>query len=345
MQTLSKDKCLDFMVGILKILKSTSKPQEVFSRVVDVITRVYHCQSCAVVLIDPKTEYLRIETSEGISNTFQKSFHRQISTGSVGSLLWEGKPIYIAESSLQPELAEELQLEHPFGSCVCAQITADHRSLGYLYVACNETNRFDEGDIQIVQACADLAGVAYYKAWLSEENLRLDRVDHETGLEKYHAFQERLVAEAERAAGYNEQFSVFICDVDNFKKIGKTYGYQASQQTLREMGSLLKGSLRSIDAGGRYGPDEFILLRANEGEEEAVRFAQELCRSVDAAVFTSKQIKSSISVGVAVFPQNGTLPGDIVLTAKKALFEAQRQGRNTVVHLPAVWYEREHVHD
>jgi len=343
MQKLPKEKCLGFMMDILTILKSTSKPQEVFARVVDVITRIYRCQSCAVVLVDPKTEYLRIETSEGISNTFQKSFRRQISTGSVGALLWQGKPVHIADSAQQPELADELRLEHPFGSCVCALITADHRSLGYLYAACNETNCFQEEDIHLLQACADLAGIAYYKAWLAEENLRLDRIDHETGLEKYHSFQEKLLAAAERAEEFHEPFSVVICDVDNFKTIGRTYGYDASQQTLQEMGKLVRGALRPIDAGGRYGFDEFIILRSNEAEDDALQFAQKLRQSVEDATFTSKQIKSSISVGVAVYPQNGKVADDLLLTAKKALFEAQRQGRNTVVHLPTVWYEREAI--
>ncbi|HEY4612692.1 MAG TPA: diguanylate cyclase, partial [Bacteroidota bacterium] len=91
------------------------------------------------------------------------------------------------------------------------------------------------------------------------------------------------------------------------------------------------------------GFDEFIILRSNEAEDDALQFAQKLRQSVEDATFTSKQIKSSISVGVAVYPQNGKVADDLLLTAKKALFEAQRQGRNTVVHLPTVWYEREAI--
>lgn len=343
MQELSKDQCLRFMTEILKVVKSTNKHEEVFSRIIDGLKRLYHCQSCAFVMIDPKTEYLRVESSYGISHTFQKSFHGQISTGAIGGLIWNNKPLVIVDSSEVPDLAQEIQLEHPFGSCISVPVVADHRSFGYLYLACDRPRSLQEEDVPLLQACADLAGIAYYKCWLAEENLHLGRVDPETGLEKYLPFQEKLRKEMERAERFQESFAVLICDIDNFKKISRTYGYEASRELLRELGNLIKKSIRSIDAAGRYGFDEFILLLAKQDADQSEQFARTLCQSVEQALFTSRRIQSTMSIGIALYPQNGKTMDDLLLTAKKALFEAQRIGRNTVVRLPSVWYASEAV--
>jgi diguanylate cyclase (GGDEF)-like protein len=343
MNDLNKGKCLSSMMDILAVLKSINKHEEVFSRIIDAIAGLYPCQSCAFVMIEPKTEYLKIRTNYGISHTFQKAFHRPISTGAIGALLWKGKPIVVTDRERQLELSEEVQLEHRCGSCVCLQVSADHRTLGYLFVDSKMPQSFSEEDVHVLQAFADLAGTAYYKCWLAEENMILDQTDHETGLESYLAFQGKLHTAMDRAEQFQEPFSVMICDVDNFKKVGRTYGYEATRELLKEMGNLVKCSIRTIDVAGRYGSDEFILLRANTDVEESEQFAGRLCKEVETTSFTSKGISSTISIGVAGYPTNGKTIDDIVLTAKKALFEAQRIGRNTIIRLPGVWHAREVV--
>ncbi|HLE31032.1 MAG TPA: sensor domain-containing diguanylate cyclase [Bacteroidota bacterium] len=336
-----KERCLHLMIDILKILKSTTQHEEVFYRTIDLITRVLPCQSVAVVLIDPVSEYLKIDCTYGISHTFQKHFERKISTGAVGELIWNNKPIVIRDSQTDPVLAQEVQLEQPFGSCVCVPVGADHRSLGYLFVASDLTHAFDVDDEAFLQACADVMGVAYQKCWLAEENLRIDRIDHETGLEKYQAFQERLRAALDRGVQFKESFAVVLCDVDNFKHISLTYGYNTSRELLMGLGNLLKQNIRSVDATGRFGFDEFAVLRENTDSEAAMQFAENIRKAVEITPFTSHGIQSTISVGLAVFPQNGASMDDLMVTAKKALFEAQKSGRNKVVVLPGVWYQRQ----
>jgi GGDEF domain-containing protein len=69
-----------------------------------------------------------------------------------------------------------------------------------------------------------------------------------------------------------------------------------------------------------------------------VKFARDLIKDVSERSFTSKKIRSTISVGVAVFPQNGETVEELLTTAKKALFEAQRGGRNSVRFYEREWY-------
>ena len=119
-----------------------------------------------------------------------------------------------------------------------------------------------------------------------------------------------------------------------------TYGYDASRQLLKELGDLLKTHLRTVDSGGRYGYDEFILLMANTGLEDAVARAKRMRLAIEGMTFTPQAIRSSVSIGVAAYPDNGRSIEQVLLTAKKAVFEAQREGRNNVFAFREDWYTR-----
>jgi diguanylate cyclase (GGDEF)-like protein len=334
------EQCYRYFAEIIRTLKNTNQYEGVLSLIVDRIVRATGCQTCAVVLIDPQTEYLHIDNAHNLSLTFCNAFRRHIATAAVGELLWTGKPLVIPESSLTPSLAAEVQLEHAFASCICVQIAVDQQTLGYLHVDSLTPSAFGPANTEQLQMFADIAGLALAKARLHEENLRLDRVDRETGVEKYVPFLERLRAGMGRAEEFSENFAVMILDIDNFKNTVNTYGYDTSRVLLKEMGALVKSSLRPIDAAGRYGFDEFIVMLANTGLEGGIEFANRLRLLIAAQHFTQHALISTVSIGVAAFPRNGTSPDALILTAKNALFEAQRSGRNVVFSYKSEWYAR-----
>jgi len=330
MITAKHEECLGFVAEILEVIKSTHQYEKVLHLIVDRLVRMYHCQTCAVVLVDPSTEYLNIALSHGLSHTFSKAFRRKLATGAIGRLLWTGKPIVIRNSAAEPELSDEVRLEQPFGSAVCILVSANHRSLGYLHMDMATNAEFTQSDIRILQTFADFAALALHTSRLFEDNLHLDRIDHETELEKYAPFLERVQEGIERSKALNESFTLMILDVDNFKHISSTYGYDSSREMLKQLGALIRNKLRNIDAVGRHGFDEFIVLRANSDVVDGVLFADELRELINQTSFTGRAIQTSVSVGVAVYPHHaGSLDG-LLLSVKEALFEAQRGGRNRV---------------
>jgi len=329
------EKTLTHLSEVLDVLRSTNQHEQVLHLLVDRLVRIYGCQVCAVVLIDKDTEYLSIENSSGLSWTFCKEFRRKLATGLIGELLWTGKPILL--NGTASPYGEDVRLEHPFGSCLIVQIAVDQRTLGYLYADAKTEGTFHEEDIPILQGFANIAGIALHKTGLHEEILRLDTIDHETGLEKYEAFLEKVRAHMDRAEKFQEGFALILLDVDNFKSLTKTYGYHTSRAFLKELGDLTKRRLRSIDAAGRYGPDEIIVALARASLRDATTFAHGLSRAVEVCAFTLREISSTVSMGVAAFPDNGMSFETLLTTAKKALFEAQRSGRNKVFHFVSAW--------
>jgi diguanylate cyclase (GGDEF)-like protein len=329
---LKHEDCLNFFSDILNVLSSTNQHEEVFHLVVDKIVRIFKCKTCAVIIVDTATEYLHIENGYGLSHTFTKEFRRKLATGSIGRMLWSGNPIVITECDADPALTHEVELENPFGSCICVPITVDHRALGYLYADHEAKKGLAGEDVKVLNCFAALAGLALNKSRLFEENLRLDRIDHETETEKYGPFLERLNTNLERAQKFGEKFAVMLLDVDNYKQLALTYGYDTSRVLLKELAGMLKAHLRGIDGAGRYGFDEILLLRANSSLQEAATRAEDLRALIENSSFTPKQIKTTVSIGVSAFPENAGTMEELLTTVKNALFEAQRAGRNRVFH-------------
>ena len=335
--------CLRFITELLHTAKSTNQHEQVLHLVTDRVSRLYTCQACAVVLIDPGSEYLSIENSTGLSLTFCNAFRRMIATEAAGRLLWTGTPVLIIDAESEPELARQLRLEKEFGSCACVQISVDERPIGYLHAESSRAHAFTDQDILVLQLFADITGLSVVKSRMFEELLHLERIDRETGLEKYHPFLEKLTQAVARSREFHEPCAVALLDIDNFKTIMRTYGYAASRELLREVGDTVKSALRAVDAAGRYGFDEFVVMLSNTDLQGGVDFAHELLERIARRTYTQFEIQTTVSVGVGAYPQNAATVEDLLTTAKRGLFEAQRSGRNRVHHFSSTWYAKEHA--
>lgn len=322
--------CIEFLEELVRLLATHRHYERVFHFVVDRLTRLYHCRACAIVLIDSVSEYLSIENCSGISRTFCKSFRQQAATGSIGELLWTGRPILIADAELLPEIAHSVQLEQPFASCLCVQISVHHQTIGYLYADSERRDAFQDEDIPVFDTFARIAALAYYQNRLYEDNLRLDRIDRETGLQRYSYFSENLCQNVVRAGAARESLGLVLMDIDNYKRISNTYGVAARVAFLREFGGLILKNLRSFDSACRYGPDEVMILLPKTTVDDVARFALEVCTTIHDHTFTEHDITTSVSCGVAVYPADGSDAEALILSAKHAVFEAQRAGRNKV---------------
>jgi diguanylate cyclase (GGDEF)-like protein len=333
MSHLKPEECLHVFSEVLGILNSTHEPERVLSLMVDRIVRLTGCQTCAVIIIDPATEYLQVFTDYNLSHRYVKEFRRSLGTGAIAKMLSTGKPLLVADGEREPQLAAEIQLEHVFRSAVCLQISAELRTLGYLFADAREPDAFLEHDLPLLQSFADLISIALNKSYLYEKNLRLDKIDHETELEKYAPFLEKLNASISRAEENHESLSLFLLDIDNYKEIGGTYGYEASKKVLKEIAGLVKARLRPMDAASRYGFDEIIMLRENTSLEAGIAFVEELRKAIEGTDFAHQGIRTTVSIGCAAFPTNAGAEKGLLNAVKEALYDAQRNGRNRVAQL------------
>ena len=121
-----------------------------------------------------------------------------------------------------------------------------------------------------------------------------------------------------------------MMDIDNYKHITNTYGAGTRAAFMREFGGVISRTLRPFDSACRYGADEVIVMLPNSTAREITESAHAICKAIQAHTFTEHDVTTSVSCGLAVFPDDGESVEDIILSAKHSVFEAQRAGRNKV---------------
>jgi diguanylate cyclase (GGDEF)-like protein len=122
-----------------------------------------------------------------------------------------------------------------------------------------------------------------------------------------------------------------MLDVDHFKDVNDHLGHLGGGAVLRDLARLLREGVREVDAVGRYGGEEFVLLLPETGYDEAVLTAERLRQRVEHHAFPAgeRAIRVTVSLGVASFPAG---PADSAATlireADRALYRAKQEGRN-----------------
>lgn len=137
-----------------------------------------------------------------------------------------------------------------------------------------------------------------------------------------------------QAANSQQNISVILIDIDHFKSVNDTYGHQAGDAVLRNIGMLLRGHVRAQDIVCRYGGEEFIMILLDTSPNVALKRAEKIRRAVKYVTTTFNRQAlppTTISLGVASFPNHGETPGTLVALADKALYWAKNNGRDRAV--------------
>lgn len=145
-------------------------------------------------------------------------------------------------------------------------------------------------------------------------------------------FMERVNQEVLRCSHNNLSLALLLIDVDNFKSFNDTYGHITGDVVLKEVVKILQSSLRQIDMCARYGGEEFCIMLPATNREGAFLAAERLRANVQEAQIKAfnEALKCTISVGLAVFPDDGRQVGELLDKADKALYRAKAGGRNRV---------------
>ena len=165
---------------------------------------------------------------------------------------------------------------------------------------------------------------------LREQSVR----DHLTGLFNRRYMKETLERELLRATRKQLLLDIIMLDVDNLKQFNDTWGHAAGDEILRELGSLLLRQVRGEDIACRYGGDEFIIILPDASREvirERVDLICEYARLFYLQFEGQSLAAVTLSLGVAVYPEDGATSTGILRAVDAALYRAKHDGRGRVV--------------
>jgi diguanylate cyclase (GGDEF)-like protein len=211
--------------------------------------------------------------------------------------------------------------------------------LGVLTIGAPATRPRDEK--LMLQMVTNLASIAY----MNSRNMRAlrDLANHDglTGLlNKRYFMTHRLGLLINAAERDSQPVSVFIFDIDHFKKYNDTNGHLAGDEILRGVAQVLRDNLRPGDVACRYGGEEFIVAMPGTRGIDGMAAAERIRSAMEATKFPKCETQPSgrltISGGVAEFPVDGTNGSDLILHADQALYQAKAKGRNLVVRFRGV---------
>lgn len=190
---------------------------------------------------------------------------------------------------------------------------------------------FGDAESELAGTLAFAAAIALKNAQLVEQLQSAATTDPLTGLSNRRAIEDRLASELSRTLRHRVLTSVVMIDVDRFKLVNDTQGHSTGDRLLVEIGRILRQQCRSLDAVGRMGGDEFLVILPMTSAEEARSFVHRVQRAVGILEHTVPEFGApSLSMGIAEAPRHGPGPDELLSAADAALYRAKRGGRNAV---------------
>lgn len=206
-------------------------------------------------------------------------------------------------------------------------LLSENKFVGILTVENLAKSDFDKLVIVAMQFALETKKVLLYE---TVEELAI--TDSLTGLYARRYFFERMNEEQSRSKRHNFNFAFLMADIDDFKACNDTYGHMVGDVVLRDVARLIKESVREIDLVARYGGEEFSLVLPETDKKGALMAAERIRKKIEEHVFRAydEKPKITVSIGLAVYPEDSGGATELIEKADKALYDAKKSGKNIV---------------
>ncbi|MEG6522695.1 sensor domain-containing diguanylate cyclase [Desulfotomaculum sp. 1211_IL3151] len=178
----------------------------------------------------------------------------------------------------------------------------------------------------------------YTKQWAEKQRATAENIelkekaerDSMTGLYNYRAFIEHMQQLVRRKN--QRRFSLLMIDLDNFKVFNDTLGHLAGDCLLGDLANIMVNAVRDDDMVARYGGDEFVIILQGANLNRAIDVGERLRLNIANYPFAGQEClpggRVTVSMGISVYPENGSNVKELIRCADAALYQAKRVSRN-----------------
>ena len=319
----------ELQAGVARLgatLASTHDLDRILAVVLDAAMASTRAGAGAVLLLSDDRSALELAVGKGLPDDGPRRL--PLGEGVAGTVASTGEAL---RGRTGPDLAPAPG--EPTGATVVAvPLTSSTTVIGVLLLLDRaDGEEFDDRDLSTLRTFTSQATVAVDNVLLHEEARRLSVTDGLTGLWNFRYFQLTVAKEIERASRFDRPLALLMLDLDHFKQVNDQYGHQRGDSVLIELAERLRGLVRDVDTLARYGGEELVVVLPETDEPGAVRAAERICEAVRATAFGlpgELPVPVTVSIGVAVFPDHGATPVDLLRAADDALYAAKREGRD-----------------
>ena len=247
----------------------------------------------------------------------------------------KGTAISAHEQELTREVFDAGATYRSKGSVIYIPLKVQRNKVGFLAFD-NILSRRQIGYLDFIslQQFASQMALAIDNARLFERVQELSNYDELTKLPVRRYFNEKFEEELYRSRRFNLTLSLMIMDIDWFKQINDNYGHQIGDWALQEVSRVIRTSLRQTDVPCRFGGDEMVLMFPRTTSDEAKIIARRLKERINNIILPTrytdgKEVRLSISQGIASFPLDASNAEQLLEKADQALYVVKQNGRGT----------------
>ncbi|AMQ26751.1 TPA: diguanylate cyclase [Legionella pneumophila] len=322
-----KNEQITLLVEMSDIMLACGSQEELSDVMAKYSQRLLQFSSGYLFIMHPSKNYLEKAASWGNPQPHDLTF-----TPEQCWAIRLGRIHYAGSSRIELMCSHTMFAEQPELSLLCVPLMAQNDIYGLLYLEVGL--EFDENQQLLITAFAELTALALANVRL-RENLRYQSIrDPLTGLYNRRYLEDFLFKQLHQAERTKASFAILMLDLDHFKKINDTFGHDAGDLVLKELGQILNSDIRLGDIAARYGGEEFVLLLYDIDAQAAKMKAENLRSAI-----SNLQVKYgaqpvgqiTASIGISVYPDDAKSPAEVIEAADKALYQAKNKGRNKVI--------------
>lgn len=288
--------------------------------------------------MDEKKEFLNVRSAAGFKYPKRmQNISFRIGEGISGEVAKKGKMIYLPDVEEEPRFLHYRGESVEKGSFLSIPLKYKGRVLGVMNCSRSRKDNFSEEEIRVLTMVTNQIALAVENATLYMKTRELSVRDELTGIYNRRHFQQVLQMEWKRATRFKRPLSLLMIDIDHFKEFNDSFGHPHGDKVLKLIATLLSKNLREVDTIARFGGEEFVVLLPDTDRDGAMVVGEKLRRLVEIERFDEggRQIMPlTVSVGIAVFPEDAKEMDDLIDHADIALYEAKDGGRNRVSVYP-----------
>lgn len=319
-----KERHIQFLISIPEIVKnlvSNLSFEETVSSIFHLIRSLIDPEIIKLYMFDRAANSLFLVHAYGSDEERKNILH--IGEGPIG-LAAENKML-VLRTSQASDLYD--------GIDIAAPILFKERLLGV--IGLGKIKEKSGNEKRFISMISDLAGVSLQSSTYLKIIKEEASTDSLTGLYNRRYLFETAKEISQKAIAHHSPVSVFIFDIDHFKRYNDINGHAEGDRLLVELCRLLKENSRSSDVVARFGGEEFIVLMPDTDKDSALRYAEKIRKLIEEFPFNHREKQPSgyvsISGGVAAFPFDGNSLSAVIRRSDEALYESKRSGRNKVM--------------
>lgn len=223
-------------------------------------------------------------------------------------------------------------VEDSLGIELLAPMSYENECLGVICIGGSAKRPSDQK--RMIKLVADLGSLALYNNMLYTSFQAMANSDALTKMYTKRYLLIKLGEEIHKAENGNTPLSVFIFDIDHFKKYNDTHGHLSGDDLLRSLSKMVRREIREDDVAARYGGEEFVVLLPGTRKEEALAIAEKIRTTIESTNFPHAETQPlgrvTVSGGVSTLGEDAGTSSDLLRTADEALYQAKQKGRNRV---------------